>query len=570
MSAAGRPLCVLSVGRSGSSLATGVLGALGYELGPDDAFLPPDSHNERGYFELREMNDLNDEILATLGGSLWSPPPLEEGWHRHPEMRPFVERARDLVARLDGAGRRWAFKDTRTIWTMALWREVIGEMDYVLCVRSPREVVASLAPLLPDRDHDDLVLAWVRANARALQETAGRRRLVLRYDDWFADPAATAERLAAFAGVPLDDAGRTAVTARVDPRLRHQRADAAGGARLPVEALTMDAVLSTLARGDAPAIEALAATLGDAQATRMQRDQRLAADRDLAREEAAGLRERIARLEREVAAPPATDTPAPPAAAPIPLPVMVPAFPSPEDVALLRSIADDLAPWLQGPFPLGGDLEIAGAWRCDVRWGALAPLLGPLTGERTLDVGANAGFDSFMLRAQGAGEVLGIERHGFYEQAVFLEQLYGTGVRFERIGWQALDPEVHGRFDVVHCGSLLLREPHLLRLLLKLRAMVAEGGRLLLGTVVADGPALGRLRFTGGPVAGDPTWWWVPDAGALDELLAVTGFAVEGGAEAGDPPIAPFACSARYVLARATHAPSEELLAADLPAASLV
>jgi tRNA (mo5U34)-methyltransferase len=251
----------------------------------------------------------------------------------------------------------------------------------------------------------------------------------------------------------------------------------------------------------------------------------------------------------------------------VPLPVVVPAFPAPEDLEVLREIADELGPWLQGPFPLAGALAVDGAWRCDARWGVLAPLVGELHGERVLDVGSNAGYDAFMLRTLGAGHVLGVEPYGFHDQAVFLERLYATGVEFRRMGWQGLDPEVHGRFDLVHCGSLLLREPHVVRLLLRLREMTADGGRLLLGTVVEDGAADGRVRFTPGSVAGDPTWWWVPDARALHELLGAVGFDVLADVRAGEDPVAPFPCSARYVLARAARPPSEELLAAELPAA---
>jgi SAM-dependent methyltransferase len=252
------------------------------------------------------------------------------------------------------------------------------------------------------------------------------------------------------------------------------------------------------------------------------------------------------------------------------LPVVVPGVLSDDDRAQLESIVDELGPWLQGPFPLGADLAAAGPWRCDVKWAAIGPLLGRLTGERTLDVGCNAGFDTFMLRLRGAGYVLGIEPYGFYEQAAFLESLYGTGADLRRIGWQALDPESHGRFDVVHCNSLLFREPHVVRLLLKLRAMVADGGRLLLGTLIDTGSADGRARFVAGDVAGDPTWWWIPDERALVELLDVTGFSVEASTTAGEEAIAPFPCAPRYVLARADHPPSEDLLAADLPSSEAV
>ena len=49
----------------------------------------------------------------------------------------------------------------------------------------------------------------------------------------------------------------------------------------------------------------------------------------------------------------------------------LPASLAPEEEADLRSRAAALDPWLQGPFYLGGNLMIGGAWRNDERWATL-------------------------------------------------------------------------------------------------------------------------------------------------------------------------------------------------------
>ena len=58
---------------------------------------------------------------------------------------------------------------------------------------------------------------------------------------------------------------------------------------------------------------------------------------------------------------------------------------------------------------------------------------------------------------------------------------------FRQIGWQALDPHRHGLFHLIHCGGLLFHEPDPLRLLLALRELAFDGGRLVLGTRVGPG-----------------------------------------------------------------------------------
>src|SRR5438309_10961770 len=64
----------------------------------------------------------------------------------------------------------------------------------------------------------------------------------------------------------------------------------------------------------------------------------------------------------------------------------------------LAERARQLDPWLQGPFLLGGDLVVGGAWRVDQRWEDLGgEVPEDLSGKRVLDIGSNAGYDPFMF-----------------------------------------------------------------------------------------------------------------------------------------------------------------------------
>ena len=188
-----------------------------------------------------------------------------------------------------------------------------------------------------------------------------------------------------------------------------------------------------------------------------------------------------------------------------------------------------LDPWLQGPFWLGGDVVVGGTWRNDARWLELREHLPTdLAGLSVVDLGANAGYDSFMFKALGAARVVACEPYEFIEQARFLESIYKTGVELERKSWQAVTPESHGRFDLVHCHGVLYHEAHPVALVQRLRELVADNGTVLLGTMMLADPALSEYaRFVPGGYFGDRTWWWVPGRLAMRWMLEAVGLRVD-------------------------------------------
>lgn len=200
-----------------------------------------------------------------------------------------------------------------------------------------------------------------------------------------------------------------------------------------------------------------------------------------------------------------------------------------EQRASLLERAEELQPWLQGPFLLGGEVVVGGAWRNDQRWVTLGAELGEaVQGKRVLDVGSNAGYDPFMFNLRGAEHVLACEPFDFIRQAQFLESIYQTGVDFQKIGWQQLDPAEQGSFDLVHCHGVLYHEPDPMGLVQRLWRMTAPGGTLLLGSMMLADPQLSEYaRFVPTSYYGDETWWWVPGRLALRWMVETGGFDVE-------------------------------------------
>jgi hypothetical protein len=217
------------MGRCGTSLTTAIIGILGVDLGPTERMCPPNSDdNARGYWEQQEIYEINEEILRAFGGSWGHPPDLRPGWERSPALAAVRDRAQGSLAALFGTReQRWAWKDPRASVTLPFWRDLIGDMDYVLCVRNPADVAASLARRGTDGlGFEESVELWSRYLQAALENTQGCRRLILRYEDYFTDTDHQIKRLADFICGPdaqLGDDIYERIESFIEPELWHNR-----------------------------------------------------------------------------------------------------------------------------------------------------------------------------------------------------------------------------------------------------------------------------------------------------------------------------------------------------------
>jgi O-antigen biosynthesis protein len=265
-----RTICVLGFHRSGTSLTARALSVLGVHLG-DDLLPAHETDNPQGYWEPRWMVDLNDELLEALGTTWWQPFPDERGWQEVPAVAALRERAAAQYAAQLGDAQLSGWKDPRSTLTLPFWQEIAGDPDaaYVICVRNPVDAIASVQrrpePTLPTHEWGEL---WLEYTARALQGTAGRRRVLLFHDAWFEDPAAQIARLAELVGLAADDPRLREAGELVVQDMRHHRsspADLAGAPGLSAPARAAFLALQAehdlrRATGDAAA----AARLGDA------------------------------------------------------------------------------------------------------------------------------------------------------------------------------------------------------------------------------------------------------------------------------------------------------------------
>src|SRR5205823_10848326 len=194
-------VCILGMGRSGTSLLTRILNVLGLYLGPEEFLLQPNNGNPKGYWENAEIVDLNDAILAKHGGSWDEPPQFQEAWERGPSLDELKERARVLLHNRFGDAQLWGWKDPRNCLTLPFWQQLLPEMRYLICLRNPVDVARSLERLynFSSEKSSKLWLSYVRS---ALWHTDGEPQLTIFYEDLMNDPLTELRRLARFLRKP--------------------------------------------------------------------------------------------------------------------------------------------------------------------------------------------------------------------------------------------------------------------------------------------------------------------------------------------------------------------------------
>lgn len=196
-------VCVVGMHRSGTSAFARLVNLLGVYLGPSPRMLRPNPENPEGYWEHKLIMKLNERLLARFGGSWFKPPPLEEGWAETATATELAPVARRIIDE-DFAGRRlWGWKDPRTCLTLPFWQRLIGEMRYIICLRNPLDVAASLSSRHgPHPSLQDGLALWLRYVRASLEHSAGRQRLLLFYEDLMGDWRTEMDRVAAFLGTP--------------------------------------------------------------------------------------------------------------------------------------------------------------------------------------------------------------------------------------------------------------------------------------------------------------------------------------------------------------------------------
>ena len=221
-----RAVLVIGMHRSGTSALARGLQMLGVYLGNN--FLDTRPDNPTGYWEDKNIYELNERLLAALGLK-WEEVALidDTRWHR-PEVEVLLAEAVEYLRSQFVSHPLWGFKDPRTIRLLPFWQSVLRRLEvsesYLVVIRNPRSVAQSL---LKRHGMDEITahFLWLVYMIPYLSEIAAKPFIVVDYDLVMADPRQQIERIARGLKIPLDEGATAAIEQFVsdflDPNLRH-------------------------------------------------------------------------------------------------------------------------------------------------------------------------------------------------------------------------------------------------------------------------------------------------------------------------------------------------------------
>lgn len=200
LSAMRRVIVVLGMHRSGTSAITRGLASFGVELG--DNLLPPvPGDNDKGYWEDKDVHDLNEELLTALNRDWASLRPIDSTEFARPAMGPLRLRAVDLLRSRFEKARVFGIKNPRMALLLPFWKSVFEHVgvvpSYVIAVRNPLSVARSVArnnlrgDIPPEKAH----YLWLTHVVPCVVETENAPRVFVDFDRLLANPVEEMQRV---------------------------------------------------------------------------------------------------------------------------------------------------------------------------------------------------------------------------------------------------------------------------------------------------------------------------------------------------------------------------------------
>jgi hypothetical protein len=201
-------------------MVAGALSKSGYFMGDD--LVPARASNPKGFFEDREVNGINEALIAqvvpkrprVLGKWLFRSRPLKaQRWLAQVPLDTNIPCSEDIARRIRNLteGKPYCFKDPRFSYTLPAWRPLLKDTVYICVFRDPASTALSILKECKEAAYlhslritfEQALKTWTLMYRHILERH--RREgawLFLHYDQMLTEEGLA--RLEKFVGVPVD------------------------------------------------------------------------------------------------------------------------------------------------------------------------------------------------------------------------------------------------------------------------------------------------------------------------------------------------------------------------------
>jgi hypothetical protein len=216
---------VLGMHRSGTSVVGGVLEQMGFYWGDAEMGLPADEDNPKGYWERKDVVDLNDEILRACDARWNGVVSLLQREKELPDS--FQSKIQNIINQFN-SHTPWFIKDPRLCLTLPLWLQAMTHPLVILVFRHPIQVAKSLNK----RDNIPISVGlalWQVYYTQALAYTRDLPKLSIQHDRLMSQPVEVWRQLHDFFcnnNISLSEKlSEEKILDLIDPNLFRQKSD---------------------------------------------------------------------------------------------------------------------------------------------------------------------------------------------------------------------------------------------------------------------------------------------------------------------------------------------------------
>lgn len=179
-------ICVIGMHRSGTSAITKAISFLGPSLGNNEDLLEPHSDNPKGFFENKNLVNLNEAILNKFNRSWSTVSQLPKNWWERKDLNDIKQEMRKFVNQNFLHHHLWLWKDPRLTLLIPLWKEILTDLNvsikFVICIRHPSDVYSSLK-VRNGFSKEHTFELWKLYTLNALYWSKDHQRTIVSYDN---------------------------------------------------------------------------------------------------------------------------------------------------------------------------------------------------------------------------------------------------------------------------------------------------------------------------------------------------------------------------------------------------